>query len=698
MPENTSIAAKMVQVLDRWRSAAVKVSSHASRQLSGHPVSWWFDSANASTAEIMQALASDATLVVPGRPDDSRLVTQFLRSSRPMGNTLGADAGVIREWIEAECPIDHSVSAAPTASEAASSPKLPTISEEREAFHKMANIERFPEFREKAREYANAYLANADFSASPFFAEFEYSEEEFRKRMTEIYDAFVQNDMYSVHFYDDPVISFEEKRFNVGKASNKVVVDNLVQKAPFNFLDGVWLQNIMSARPSDEVASKLFDIWADEAGNGEVEQNHANVYDNLLKSRGIYLPPVSSQEFVEYPFAPGAWRTAVFQQCVGLFPQEFFPELLGMTLYLEWEATPTLTPAVRMLRGRGIDPLFYQLHVAIDNVSSGHGALAFDAVSAFLSRQRQEGGEEELQEAWKRIWRGYVTWATVGFLGTDTFMRRLIIDKKKINVGTPEKPNCIPDLAGYYRDQMIALVRKKAPFAKQVHGGVAIGGRPLNSLFDKPEELLDLLVAEKLVDPKHPRDSRLMALMQFEGPMYRVFTEREQAVVLDWIESVHGDAYECIEPLPDTPGDDPAAAMMQLIARYAGQAKMAHDGIVLSTEAGERKPLAQMFDRPSELMGALIASGWVVAGHPERSLFLTRIVQGGGPMEGVFGAEEIATVRAWIEAGAQKSSEKALFALKAFEPMAIAPVAKRQERERQQFAAKRPQIGMGSVH
>ena len=103
-----------------------------------------------------------------------------------------------------------------------------------------------------------------------------------------------------------------------------------------------------------------------------------------------------------------------------------------------------------------------------------------------------------------------------------------IIDKKRINIGTPEAPNCIPDLAGYFRDQMLALVRRKAPFAKQVHGGVAIGGKPLNVLFDNPEDLLKLLVSEKLVDPKHPRDSKLIALMQFEGPMYRVFSIRSK--------------------------------------------------------------------------------------------------------------------------------------------------------------------------
>ena len=265
-----------------------------------------------------------------------------------------------------------------------------------------------------------------------------------------------------------------------------------------------------------------------------------------------------------------------------------------------------------------------------------------------------------MQKNWKRIWNGYVTWATAGFLGTDTFMRRLIIDKKRINIGTPEAPNCIPDLAGYFRDQMLALVRRKAPFAKQVHGGVAIGGKPLNVLFDNPEDLLKLLVSEKLVDPKHPRDSKLIALMQFEGPMYRVFSDKEQAVVLDWIELVDGDAYECIAALPDSPGGDPATEVMNLIARHAGQAMTAHGGITLTTRSGKQRPLASLFDQPSELMGALVASGWVSPGQPQRSFFLTRILQAGGPMQGIFSSAEITAVSDWIQAGAEMPSERSL--------------------------------------
>ena len=363
--------------------------------------------------------------------------------------------------------------------DARDAPRMPTTDEEREAFYKLNNIETFPEFRDTARQLARVYLANADYSI-PFYAQFEYSEARLDERMKAIYDAFVTNDMYKVHAYDNPIVAHSGKKFRIGKASDKVVVDNLIQKAPFNFIDGVWLQGIMTARPSDEVVNKLFDIWADEAGNGEVAQNHPNVYDSLLRGKGVYLPPIGSRKFIEYPFTSGCWRTAVFQQCVGLFPHEFFPELLGMTLFLEWEATPTLTPIVRMLRGRGIDPLFYQLHVAIDNISKGHGAIALQVVKTFLDEQRQQGGENEVQKNWNRIWNGYVGWATIRFFGVDAFKRRLIIDKKRINIGTPKSPDCIPDLVDYYKEQMLALVRSKAQFARQVHGGVMIGGKALN--------------------------------------------------------------------------------------------------------------------------------------------------------------------------------------------------------------------------
>src|SRR5262249_9821314 len=163
-------------------------------------------------------------------------------------------------------------------------------------------------------------------------------------------------------------------------------------------------------------------------------------------------------EFIEQDFLPGAFTGSVFELAVGNFPQEFFPELLGMTLYLEWEATPTLTPGARMLAARGMNPLFYRLHIAIDNISEGHGALAKEAVKLYLEGKREEGGDKAVQEHWLRIRNGYITWATLGGLGAELIERFLILERKQINISADkEKRVCWPDFKDYYRRQMVRL-------------------------------------------------------------------------------------------------------------------------------------------------------------------------------------------------------------------------------------------------
>ena len=82
-------------------------------------------------------------------------------------------------------------------------------------------------------------------------------------------------------------------------------------------------------RTSNDVQSRLFAIWSDEAGNGKTELNHPNVYENLLRSFEIYMPPISSREFIEQDFLPGAFDGAVFQLSVGLFPENFSPNYWG---------------------------------------------------------------------------------------------------------------------------------------------------------------------------------------------------------------------------------------------------------------------------------------------------------------------------------------------------------------------------------
>ena len=109
-------------------------------------------------------------------------------------------------------------------------------------------------------------------------------------------------------------------------------VERIRQWAPFNQTDGAWLRNVSQAGPIDEVSSLLFSVWMDEAGDGNPDQNHANLYTRLLESVGIELPPVTSLAYAMNPdMLESAYTAPLFQLVMSEFTRTFFPELLGMT-------------------------------------------------------------------------------------------------------------------------------------------------------------------------------------------------------------------------------------------------------------------------------------------------------------------------------------------------------------------------------
>jgi len=702
-----------------------------------------------------------------------------------------------------------------------------------EYFHLLINIEQNPDFIEYSKRLAADFFKGADFDADAFYAPFSYSPEKLDERMKSIYDDFVLA-MDDKSFLDTGILSYpvtvgrdyddktieRRKSFNTGsRFSNKVVKERLRQGAPFNLVDGAWLQRIQQAGPSDEIRAHLFQIWDDEAGNGKVEQNHANVYDALMRSLGFYLPPIQSREFLSRDFLPSAFIGSVFQLCVGLFPEEFFPELLGMTLYLEWEATPTLTPAVRRLKGRGIDPHFYSLHVAIDNITAGHGFLAKEAIKLFLSEKEAEVGSSGVQLLWERIWRGYVTWATLSGLGLELTELSLAIDLKQIDLSypmeltpevltdidglharlssqTPDKvtdfirtklrpetkaiidgvlnsgsreviqkailaelniliqdetefyvadrfqdvslgsdieallatnpsgemlvklnrlllrdaftgmildipknipPKPFPDYKSYFRKHMIGLVERKAYAAGPVHKGKLLSGTDLGDLFSNPSEMVDKLEKSPLINLQSPRDSRLLELTDFSGPMYKIFTEEEQDIILDWIESLRASTSAPHQPIKVDP-ITAAVAMKLMIEQLASRAEVesSHMGFTFPDDLGNPIDLVKWFDNPPGLMAAFKReAGWVVPGNAETSILFSQFT---GPMSGALGTDIIEVVRQWIDSGADlPPTDLSPLEVQPFLALELngEPTVSGQARE---FALKRQYIGMGSVH
>src|SRR4051794_12859611 len=69
-----------------------------------------------------------------------------------------------------------------------------------------------------------------------------------------------------------------------------------------------------------------------------------------------------------------------------------------------------------------------------------------------------------------------------------------------------------------------------------------------------------------------------------------------------------------------------------MITRYAALAKRSHDELVLPGADAKPVTLKSLFDKPLELVTALVRGGWIIPGAPDRSMFLVAIV-GTGPMQ-----------------------------------------------------------------
>jgi hypothetical protein len=591
--------------------------------------------------------------------------------------------------------------------------RSPYLGSMAEYFHRLVNFEANRDFAPKALELARAMLRDAKFGADPKYAPFRYTPEAFARRLERIYADFVDEVMYQpvpwesgditwdaeVDYDEDDEPVRKQRVFHVGRFSDRALAERFRQFAPLNLTDGAWLQNIVAARPMDGVMGRLARIWLDEVGNGRPELNHSNVYETLLRSLNIYMPPVRSRDFIAQDLVPSAFESPVFQFSIGLFPDRFLPELLGMTLYVEWEATPTMYAIAQMMATRRIDPQYYRMHAAIDNIDVGHGAMAKEAIQLYLHEKEIEGGEDCVQEHWQRIWRGYVAWATLGNGADEVIERMMLVDKKQIHLRsslllasdirapfvaalkaagdpvslhlrdslspttrllldnwTQDVPPCgalreglrsdinkvlrtglyeperfaevtlsaasrhllqrdprqgvdlidlgrslledaypggiarrpgYPDVKAYYAERMAGLIRRKARLALQSHRRV---GWLMQAFRGPPQGLMQALRDRGYIDIEHPERSRLFEQTEFSGPMYRVFTDEERAIIVDWIESLRADDAEAARPEPaaaaDPPADQPESRASEATRLFPNEAQWLVPG------KGQDRPLS----------------------------------------------------------------------------------------------------------
>jgi|GEM_PF-901495 len=495
---------------------------------------------------------------------------------------------------------------------------------ERDAFYYLLNIAAYPDFEPHARLMVEQYLREARKNASDpntvtllqftGWNYFKYTPEAFDARMQDIYNQYVLGNADTSWL---TWLNYDRMKYQQ------------IQLAPFNQLDGTWIRQAGPPGTVDEVRNDLFHIYMDELGDAVVAHNHANVYTDLLHSLNFYPFPINSWDYAHDPrFMDSAFTVPTYLLAVSNFTEEYLPEILGMTLYLEWSSVG-LAITVAQLEALNIDPGYYRLHVGIDNASAGHGALAKRAVSLYLDQVRTLGGDEAVQEAFERVWTGYVAFGTLSDFNEDIF------------ITYPAQE----DVRDRLLNQMVSLINSKAAYARQNHGTKKLGPNFMNDWFDDPIGLLEELKASGFIIPGQPEKSPIFDLMSFTGPMFHVFTPAEQKLWHDYIQSLGP------LPTPHVVNVEKAMLLVVDVLRQRQAGSPGHHARLTGVDPRSGNTVTmpiqwwfseQFSDKQEEndfaLLGALRnpINGWITPGNAGTSPLLTQIITGNGDMAAAF--------------------------------------------------------------
>jgi hypothetical protein len=484
----------------------------------------------------------------------------------------------------------------------------------RDNFYYLLNIQDHQDFLPQAIRIAESALAyaqkvidstaieNTDHPES-FVA---YSQATFRAKLEEIYEiqrSRAQNfDIY-----------YSALGFNMD-----TLKQGMISLAPFNQCDGAWLRNISAAGPGDEVRALLFEVWSDEIGNGNPLLHHGNLFTNLLSSLGIHMHGLTTRAYADDPKIPEAsFVNPVFQLAISQHTSQFFPELLGMTLYLEWEVLSLVT-GIKLYDYLGLDSHFWQMHVGIDNATNGHGAKARDAVITYLDRIRDTGGNEAVDEHWARIWKGFVAFEAI-----DSFTS-LAADASILRRRPPNPA-----------DRLAEVMARKANYGSLNHFRQRLGQHRINDLFDTPPLFQKLLSESKWIVRGDPDQSQFLKhLTTFQGPMYQIFDTADLEVWRTWIEWLgrDGDTTRVKRYFDKAQAMEALLIEMKSVAEGVG----AHSRYKAQAPDGKRSSIADLFtsNDTEGLMKALAAegSGWVTPGDPAASPLVADLMRGSNLM------------------------------------------------------------------
>ncbi len=393
------LAARLFQ-----QKAAAAIGHHHKIQVQGKCLDQWFAGMPTNSQEFLQALKQSA-YVSKQKPAESPLLNLFDFNGPMFGVLNASEREILLNWLNEDSTDTVIIEEKPVIAEPiyedSQAVRKYAQSSNRELYYYLLNSDLFPEVLPTARAKAASLLkACAMFNRLPFKC---YSHSQF--------DAFIENS------YQREIKAYQPFQ-GKPRFSKQAYVWGLEQMAPMILIDGCWLQNSLSLHnTSAEITEILFSIYCDEVGNGHLQQNHPYIFQQLLDSLAIQLPPVYSAEFIKHSgFIRSAFDLPVFMLSLSCFPEQFLPELLGLNMAIELSGLGKgYMQLVDDWNYWGIDPTIAKIHISIDNAAGGHTFLAKKAIRIYMDEILQRTGDYLiLDKYWRRIYNGYASLSFVG--------------------------------------------------------------------------------------------------------------------------------------------------------------------------------------------------------------------------------------------------------------------------------------------
>ncbi|KAI6755963.1 hypothetical protein HG530_011699 [Fusarium avenaceum] len=417
--------------------------------------------------------------------------------------------------------------------------ELDSLALYKELYHKVQNIQEFPDILPLARTTLVSLLSeavkvgNSITARSTTILNIErYDSASLTSFLSDQHNA-------TLHLYKDYTQRRAAGQPRELFPDRRSAIQWLIQTAPLKYVDGAWLGGIHKASTPfylRRVTRLAWQVLSEELGDGDLSKHHVHLYRELLRSLDIHLPCADSAAFVSSDGAsqgmedPRVWKSAVAQLLISLFPNDLLPEILGFNLHFELLTNETLMVA-RELPELGIDGYYFTLHISIDNADSGHSAMALEAVKKYMRLiQEKNGPGKSTQDIWRRVQAGYLLSQTLG--------------------------NDNPTVASTFHDftlspmeaRVFDIIRLKATTSNKIHAAcrARIGDMSLAEWLEPPPKawgekkwrrnfLNTLAKASPWVRPGESHRSLLVRELGWKGRMFGAFTQSETEDLCAWI-------------------------------------------------------------------------------------------------------------------------------------------------------------------